>query len=91
MANKKQKKEKLILISQNKKDKFSKMNSKELADIIKMLTMEIDGGRGLPIPRYNSWSEKTMRQFIRYLYCNLKEEVIAKVEIVNSFKEQEEE
>jgi hypothetical protein len=69
----------------SKKDKFSNMNSKQLAKIIKMLTIEIDGGRGIPIP--SSWSEKIKRQFIRFCYRNLKEVFIAKVEVVNSFDE----
>lgn len=69
----------------NKKDKFSNMDSKELTKIIKMLTIELDGNRGLPVPRYHAWSEKTMRQFIRWCYRNLKEEYIAKVEVADSF------
>jgi hypothetical protein len=73
----------------NKKDKFSSMDRDELTRVIKMLTMEINGNRGLAIPRYNSWSEKNMRQFIRFLYRNLKEEYIAKVEVVNSFDKDE--
>jgi len=66
----------------NKKDRFSYMDKDELAKIIKKLTVEIDGNRGIPIPR---WSEKTMRQFVRFLYRNLKEEYIAKVEVAYSF------
>lgn len=70
----------------NKKDRFSYMDKDELAKIIKKLTVEIDGNRGIPIPRYKIfWNEKTMRQFVRFLYRNLKEEYIAKVEVAYSF------
>ena len=70
----------------NKKDKFSKMDTDELIKIIKMLTIEIDGGRGLPVPRWNGWSDKIMRQFIRFCYRNLKEGYIARVELVKAFE-----
>jgi len=78
-----------ILASENKKDKFSRMDRQELANVIKMLTAEIDGGRGLPIPRY-SWSEKTMRQFVRFLYRNLKEGYVARAEVTNALKKETE-
>lgn len=70
------------------KDDFSNMSSDELNKIIKMLTMEIDGGRGLPIP---SWSLKIKRQFIRYLYRNLNSVYIAKVRLVDNFNKEREE
>jgi hypothetical protein len=76
-----------ISSSFNKKDRYSHLDYHELAKIIKMLTTEIDGGRGLPIPR---WSAKIMRQFIRFCYRNLKEEYIAKIEIINSFNNKNE-
>jgi hypothetical protein len=72
----------------NKKDELSNLTDLELNNIIKTLTMEIDGGRGLPLPR---WSEKIKRQFIRYLYRNLKEESIAKFKLVDSFSKEREE
>ena len=71
---------------ENIKDRFSKMDKSQLVKVIKMLTVEIDGGRGLPAP--HRWSEKIMRQFIRYLYRNLKEPFIAKVEIVESLDQE---
>lgn len=68
------------------KDKFSQMSERELIKIIKKLTQDgINNNLGLPMNTYRNygWSDKTMRQFIRFCYRNLKPEYIAKVEVLN--------
>jgi hypothetical protein len=77
-------------------DKWSRMYGKELCVEIRKITMSCNNGKGLSIPQSwqfaDEWAERQMREFLRFLYANLKEAYINGVLIMDGMdKEQEKE
>jgi hypothetical protein len=74
-------------------DRWSRMGAKELGAEIRKITMSCNGGKGLSIPQSwqfaDEWAERNMRDFLRFLYENLKETYIAKVQIMDGMEKEQ--
>lgn len=79
------------------RDKWSKLYREDLIKEIRKITMACNNGKGMSIPQSwqfggTEWEERQMRDFLRFLYANLKETYIAKVQVLDGLeKEQKEE
>ena len=75
------------------KDKWSRISGKDLHREIRKITMSCNNGKGLSIPQSwlfaDEWVERQMRDFLRFLYENLKETYIAKVQIMDGMEKEQ--